>query len=738
MANWQAFKLQVPGKNLLEKVRGVLETLLVFMEVLKTILQTIKAFLIDFGNPIRLLVEALVKLITDLFESLKRSGLYGYYDVPNPLRDPSFKSHFGGYQAFLGRWKASLLDTRDMNRPQPVKGALQGGFVMLVVDADGPVQLIRLIMALLEFFGQEFRFPRYLPPANFKVMPLGSSGDPILSVTKLFSDPPKAIELSWSLGSQTGSPDPSFTGMAANLANEFNPPNWLIERAEVSPTQEITVEYDQDSAQLRDPTLAGPVTTNVEMKFVNPRNLAKKIKRKQPVIDEFGDPVIKFQTAYILGKGSASFILGQLGTYRFIDTGVEYDKVYYYRIRAFSGPLDVTAAGVLNYKGPLQQNKNRGDQLYLPWPSKDPKSRVVIGKPSNTARIRFVKVPDKFDVLENLRALFLTAFSLNFGQPYPASYNKDNPLHIGEGVLVEMSGAIIGKSMLPLISENTPAKDFAPSPNTGRYPDQPWQDKVVRFQVARLVTQYATVLMEGGSAIVEGFRKIMQGPLPKGPVKTKWPAVGSPTSLEKLVIAFTRVDPDPDLGAAGSVASAILEINPTGTVPLDTVRAYGSAFGEAAVRENVLVAINYVKALGSHGVPPDWVRFSILRDMIPWSGQFLYDIVAKIQALLDAFNGVIAEIKKFIDLLIRKIDAMEQFIKYLVSLMNFILKLEIGCYVLYVPTVPGGDVSDWFAAVDGAGGTKPTSGVDGYTAGICLAYMLPDVSSFTKAFGLIF
>ena len=735
MADWKAFKLQIPGNDLLESVRKVLETLLIFMEILKTILQTIKAFLIDFGNPLRILIEALIKLIMDLFEALKRSGLYGYYDIPNPLRDPTFKTQFGGYQAFIGRWKASLADTRDMNRPKPVKGALKSGFILLVIDTDGPVQLIRLIMALLQFFGQTFRMPRYLPPANFKVMPLGASGDPILSATKIFSDPPTAIELSWTLGSSQGSADPSFTGMAANLANEFNPPNWLVERSELAPTQEIIIDYDKDSPLLRDSSLTGPVTTNVEAKFVDPRNLSKKIKRKQPVIDEYGDPVIKFQKAFVLGAGGLTSILGQLGTYRFIDDDVEYDKVYYYRIRAFSGDLDVAKGGGVRYRGPLYQNKNRGDQLYLPWPSSG--DQVVLGRPSQVARIRFVKGPGKFDVIANLRALFLTAFSLNFGQCYPTPYDKNNPLHVGVGSMAEMSGAVIGQIMLPLVTEKSPAKDYVADAE-GHYPEQPWQEKVVRFQAARLVTRYADFLLDSGAASVEGFRKIMQGPLPKGPVKTKWPEVGAPKSLEILCGAFTKVEPDPNLGIAGSLLAAITEIDPAGTVPPDTAKAYGTAFQEAAVRENVLVAVNYLKALGDRGVPPDWIRFSILRDMIPWSGQFLYDLIAKIQALLDAFNGILAEIRKFIDLLIRKIDAMETFIKYLISLLNFILKLEIGCYVLYVPTVPGGDVADWFAAVDQAGGTKPTSGIDGYTAGICLAYMLPDVAAFTKAFGLIF
>ena len=88
MADWQKFTLQVPGKDVLEKVRGVLETLMVYLEVLKAILETIKAFLFDFGNPIKVLVEALIKLIMEMFIALQQTGIYGYFDVPEPQFDP--------------------------------------------------------------------------------------------------------------------------------------------------------------------------------------------------------------------------------------------------------------------------------------------------------------------------------------------------------------------------------------------------------------------------------------------------------------------------------------------------------------------------------------------------------------------------------------------------------------------------------------------------------------------------
>ena len=76
MADWQTLVIKPVGKDLLEPVRQVLETLLIFLEILKAILDTIKTFLIDFGNPIRALVEALIRLVEeerlDRIESLTK------------------------------------------------------------------------------------------------------------------------------------------------------------------------------------------------------------------------------------------------------------------------------------------------------------------------------------------------------------------------------------------------------------------------------------------------------------------------------------------------------------------------------------------------------------------------------------------------------------------------------------------------------------------------------------------
>lgn len=80
---------------------------------------------------------------------------------------------------------------------------------------------------------------------------------------------------------------------------------------------------------------------------------------------------------------------------------------------------------------------------------------------------------------------------------------------------------------------------------------------------------------------------------------------------------------------------------------------------------------------------------------------------------------------------------MEQFIEYLISILNFLLNLEVSFALLPVPEIDG-DVTAWMSTIDQATGAVPSSGPSGFTAGICLAYLAPDVTALTTAFGLIF
>ena len=225
----------------------------------------------------------------------------------------------------------------------------------------------------------------------------------------------------------------------------------------------------------------------------------------------------------------------------------------------------------------------------------------------------------------------------------------------------------------------------------------------------------------------------MQGPLPFGPPKDTrltsegWSTIKDANTLEKLVFGLTATKPQP----------TVPEVNPITAIKNEfkweitsegQARTYNLAWSDSNVRKNILAAVNFLKTLGYQGQPPDWTRISLLQDLLPWSGQIIYEMLAKIQALIDAFNGLLDDIVKFIDMIIRKIDALEKFIQFIIEILNFIEQLSAGFYLLFATGLNNG-VADWFAAIDNSTGDKPKSTADGgYTAGLCLAYLAPSVA----------
>jgi hypothetical protein len=727
VADWKTFEIQVPGKDLLEQVRSVLETLMVFLDILKAILDTIKIFLIDFGNPIRALVEALIKLIEELFLSLKATGAFAYFDVPDPVRDPNFDGIYGGYPAFATRFKASLFDTKDFNRPQPRPGSTKGGFVLLVVSATSVYAIIARIKQLLRFFGREFTSPRYAAPENVRAIPVGAKGDPILALAAVFSNPPRAIQVQWTLPTTVESPDPGFSDVVTRMAAEFIPPSYLIERSvNVSPASQKIKIGDLGSADV-----TGLVFYDRATEF-STGTPPEPVTRSQILTDEQQEPVIKFQK-YILIQGTdVTNLIGQLGKFRWIDKDVKANQTYYYRVRALSGNLSVqnnqivfpTSADGLTYTPEVRLGSG-----VMKWPGKD----VVMGKPSG---IVSTSLPDPtvglgtFDPIATLKRFFQLAFSLDFQLPLPdyAKFNNDGtpapntltlPNFVGMSSLMNVAGSVADFSSLaeigPLYPVETTSQKYQPDPITGSAPEMPWQNKMVRKQAAKLTDiVVSTMLSLGGADQVVGLRNLMRGPFPRGTPNLKPAPNPSITNLEQMVYLLT--DPNVDL---------------------TKVTRFLGAYTDVTVRLNVLVVVDYIKTFTLGGTPPDWISISPLRDIIPWSGQFIYDLLDKIQALLDAFSGTMTEIKNFIALLERKIDALERFIKFLLNILNFIESLELAVHILNVPSIDG-SAQAWADAVDHAGGTPPPLDRNSYAAGIGLAYVLPDPTAIAAAFGIIF
>jgi hypothetical protein len=769
MANWQSFVIQVPGKDVLEPVRNVLETLLIYLEILKAILDTIKAALIDFGNPIKELIEALLRLIEELLQSLKATGVFAYFDVPDPLVDPNFDAYHGGFPAFTTRWKGSLLDSQDPNRPQPRAGT-KSGFVILLVDASDPFTLLNRLKNLLRFFSKEFTAPRYAAPANFRAVPVGSDGDPILAVASMFDSEIEAIEVMWTLPTSQEVPDPGFQDVVSKVAHEFVPPTFLLERSNIAPSRDLDATLrgsdgnptsgvvDQDIMRSEDD--AGKVVFSNAQSFAFARDeVGYSI---EPLKDENGDQVLKFQKYIKIDPTDVAAIFGQLGTFRYLDSDIERDVTYYYRVRAYSGDLDIDeTANMVRFPGSLEAGgaSGRGD-YFLRWPSTSG-GVVTMGEPTSIVSAIVPTVPEDFNVIETLRRLFQAAFSLDFHLPLEANATFDDnglptgsteSLQVGRGSLQDYAGIVATLFALGSIEESGEAlglteatavprteaeilEDIGEATANRSSISYPWQNFVLRRHSARLADTVASAMLEASHVGAAGnFQAIMEGSWPKTPIPDIDVTVDGVTrpaqNIRELVYAMTGTEDDPNQSAAYNALYP-------GIATEESIRVYFRSYDNTAPRINILAAVKFILSFTLGGVPPDWEAVVPLRDIIPWSGQYIYDLLELIRKLIAAYEGIIQEINNFIELLERKIDALERLIQFLIDILNIIESLQVGAYMLSASGLSG-DVSTWLDVIDNAGGDIPPSGPGGYSAGVSFAYVAVDVAAFEEAFSIIF
>jgi hypothetical protein len=577
---------------------------------------------------------------------------------------------------------------------------------MIVADAESVFGLLRLLKILMRFFGKEFSSPQYAPPGNPKVLLAGArpgssaarSTDPILQVASVFGAELKGLVLEWGPSSNTIPPTPDFDDLVASAAAEFVPQKFLIEKSTKVPEVE---------------------TVEVESVFEDKRG--RKVKRKVRVKDEYGDLFKKFEQYFVVDP-TALTAFGP--KFRWFDFDTEEDKTYYYRIRAFSGDLDLSGK-TLNFKAPVVDTQTK--DLVQRWPSRD---GVVMGRPTGILTGRRPKIPQGFDVIENLEKFFLTAYSLGFHLPVDPSANFDSqgrPLddgttieQVGRGTLQTKGGVLSG--VLPKLVN--PREVAEPDRVTELHPDLMYTETLTIFQAKRQAQAVASSLLEtpGGP---DSFRAIMQGTAPypllaSTPTNLSATNLAGATTIERQVYGFTKV-------AQGF---------PKTYDPI-AYRTFEYAYSSVEFRLNMVSVVRFILAFSLGGQPPDWKSASLLRDIVPWSGAFIYDLLARIDALLAAFQGIVDEIKAFIDLIVRKIDVLERFLKYLIQILNFLDSFSAGFYLLKASSTDGG-IPDWVNQVQNAGGNKPPSGPGGYTGGVVLAWAAPNIDAFTSAIDILF
>lgn len=698
MADWKSFTLAVPGQDVFDGVRDTLQTLLVYLEVLKAVLDTVKTFLIDFGNPIIALVQALIALIESLFNALKQTGLFALYDVPS-LSDRDFETFTGGYNGFLSRWKGSLLDGRDPNRPQPVVGGNQSGFVLFYLEDTNLFALLDRIKSLLSFFGGELRTPQYGAPVGLQVFPVNDKRDPVLAVSRILESAPSSLVVEWQLPSDKGIAPSNFKSLLASTAAEFVPPKFLLERT----------------------TQPGgyPLTAVARTQL---RKNGQDVTVVVPVREKTGEPFLRFDSATVIdaSTNTATFLSGATGTYRYIDTSVEPGVSYYYRVRSFSGNLTMEG-GVPKDTGPIAGPNSDGTDYTASYVGES----LVMGAPSPIVSGRLPVTLPGYDLFGTLVQFFQVCFSLNFHRPPAPDATFDvegkntgvtGPAQVGRGSIPNVLSTYLSTEFIPA----SPAQ-VIPSPVTGKVSEFPWEQLLVRRKSRELAVAVASAMLEN-EGTAQQFKTLMEAPLPKGPFGFDFGTLSGVTTLQQAVESLPL--PQDAFAAANANAKIVAQ-------------TYERAFVDASFRLNFLEALRFLRSFTLGGVKPDWIQVSLLRDIVPWTGQILYEVLAKIQALVDAYNGTLQEIRDFIDLIERKIETLERFIQFIIALLDEIESLSISAKVLVVNAGTGG-IPAWMNLLDTAGGDRPEGGPKEYTSSVTLAYSAVDASAYVNAFSILF
>lgn len=146
-------KLLEPIQPVLDTVDGVLELLIDTLNILQSVLETIKAFIVGLLDPIRSLVEAIINEIRAFIEDLRNLGAYLYLGDTALVKYP-YQGLVGGYPAFQRRMLTAYVDTSDPKRPEfSNSSAVLSVYFYLSVQVTDLYKIIELVVAICRFFG---------------------------------------------------------------------------------------------------------------------------------------------------------------------------------------------------------------------------------------------------------------------------------------------------------------------------------------------------------------------------------------------------------------------------------------------------------------------------------------------------------------------------------------------------------------------------------------------------------
>ncbi len=440
MSSWNTISIGVdPLGTLLEPLKGLLKLLEAAEAILEALLEIIKAFNIDFGNPLRAIVALLLASIRAIINQIQSTGLAVLVVYPDFNRQDFasvIQSVSGSYPAFENKLVKKFYDTSDIFRPSYGPGS-SVGMIVFYIGTDSPGDLITQIYALLKLINTPINTSFAPPtPINLTVNPARLSGDPVTNFKSLFdSDIQRSLVVEWQMPTApSGSNNFGFINALVSFYNSFRFFNFIIERSEFPSGQDCLFEVNTQ--------VSGKLISNSAKSFDFPSPV-----NQVPVVELNGDYYRNYEKKTFLDQ--TSVLSGYVsGSYRFVDEFEDDDsgKTYYYRVRSCFGKPD-------NYINTSDSSSVIENKKLVILKGNTPTLRfdndTVVSSPSSTVR-GYVPEPIRgvyeFNPYEALYDAVRVAILLNFEIPGPSSLNNPTPFEIiqrtGWGTLSSVSGQV--------------------------------------------------------------------------------------------------------------------------------------------------------------------------------------------------------------------------------------------------------------------------------------------------------
>ena len=387
-------------KDFAKNADPVLKVLRDAEAIIQGILDLVSAYGIIAVSPILAPLVLLRTAIKDIIKSLSGSGislLLVYPDISRKDPIQILNSVKGGLPGFENVISQKMYDYGDVCRPQFIAGS-SAYWLVMYINAQSGADLYKQLQALLKLFGNKFKLPTPTV-TEVKVLPvLQADSAPALaklaatSLWKYATDNetiyvPTCLEdlllskvenklvVEWSLQTAvSGTTTPGFYNPLMEFVGSFVSPfsDFIIERTEISGGEPVKYKLINGTSGG-----AGETQAVEDGLLASPNEII--------VTEPSGDTFYHYSKK-IYANLDTDIVLGMFGNaYRWVDTSVEPNKDYYYRIRIGTGKLsDYTSyLGVSNKEGYNSLINSNENLPVIDLKSMGPASTTVRGRVPN-------------------------------------------------------------------------------------------------------------------------------------------------------------------------------------------------------------------------------------------------------------------------------------------------------------------------------------------------------------------